>query len=359
LDSATQVVRIADPTREGSKLAASFIVLLANPRGFCAGVDRAVKIVDLAIEVFGPPVYVRKEIVHNSHVVRTLADKGAVFVNELDEIPAGALTILSAHGCAPAVFEEARRRSLRVIDATCPLVTKVHMEVRRFVKLGYHVILIGHEGHDEVIGTLGQSPENITLVEDERQAESVSLPPCGKLVVLTQTTLGVDDTAAVLSILRRRFPNLEMPPADDICYATQNRQDAVKAMAERGVDLLLVVGSANSSNAARLVEVGQARSVRGHLIDDASEIKPEWLKGVRVVGVTAGASTPEGVVRAILDRLSALGATSVETCTTAEENVAFQLPAVLKQAMNSQERGRPAGDSLAKRNATAGCEGEA
>jgi 4-hydroxy-3-methylbut-2-en-1-yl diphosphate reductase len=322
-------------------------------------VDRAVKIVDLAIEVFGPPVYVRKEIVHNSHVVRNLAGKGAVFVNELDEIPSGALTILSAHGSAPGVFEEARRRSLRVIDATCPLVTKVHMEVRRFVKLGYHVILIGHEGHDEVIGTLGQSPENITLVEDEQQAENVSPPPDRKLVVLTQTTLGVDDTAAVLSVLRRRFVNLELPPADDICYATQNRQDAVKAMAEQGVDLLLVVGSANSSNAARLVEVGQARSVRGFLIDDAAEIEPEWLAGVRLVGVTAGASTPEGVVQAILSRLSSLGATSVETCTTAEESIAFQLPVMLKQAMSLEQRGRPAGDSMARRNVTARCEGEA
>jgi 4-hydroxy-3-methylbut-2-enyl diphosphate reductase len=232
------------------------------------------------------------------------------------------------------VLEEARRRSLRVIDATCPLVTKVHMEVRRFVKLGYHVILIGHEGHDEVIGTLGQSPEEITLVEDERQAESVSPPRHDKLVVLTQTTLGVDDTAAVLTVLRRRFPNLELPPADDICYATQNRQDAVKAMAEAGVDLLLVVGSANSSNAARLVEVGQARGVRGFLIDNAAEIRPEWLNGARIVGVSAGASTPESVVQAILDRLSELGAASVEVCTTAEENIAFQLPQMLKQAMS-------------------------
>jgi len=317
---------------------------LANPRGFCAGVDRAVKIVDLAIEVFGPPVYVRKEIVHNSHVVRTLADKGAVFVNDLDEIPTGAPVILSAHGSAPGVFEEAHRRSLRVIDATCPLVTKVHMEVRRFVKLGYHVILIGHKGHDEVIGTLGQAPENITLVEDEAQARTISPPPHKKLVVLTQTTLGVDDTTAVLTVLRRRFPSLELPPTDDICYATQNRQDAVKAMAEQGADLLLVVGSANSSNAARLVEVGEARSVRGFLIDDAAEIRPEWLAGARLVGVTAGASTPEGVVQAILDRLSELGAASVELCTTAEEDTTFQLPPMLREAMSAVRCTPPAED---------------
>lgn len=313
-------------------------VLLANPRGFCAGVDRAVKIVDLSLDVFGPPVYVRREIVHNSHVVSGLRAKGAVFVQELAEVPAGAVAILSAHGVAPTVFEEARRRGLRLIDATCPLVTKVHLEVHRFVRQGYHVILIGHKGHDEVIGTIGESPENITLVENEEQARTVALPPHEKLVVLTQTTLGVDDTAGVLAALRGRFPCVELPPTDDICYATQNRQDAVKEMAARGMDVLLVVGSRNSSNAARLVEVAQARGVRGYLIDGANEIDPVWLRGVRVVGVTAGASTPEGVVQDVLARLREAGADRIERCTTAEEDTVFQIPSALRQALDEQGR---------------------
>ncbi|MBN2563428.1 MAG: 4-hydroxy-3-methylbut-2-enyl diphosphate reductase [Phycisphaerae bacterium] len=312
-------------------------VLLASPRGFCAGVDRAVKIVDLALGVYGPPVYVRREIVHNSHVVSALREKGAVFVEELDEVPEGALAVLSAHGVAPEVFATAKRRSLRLIDATCPLVTKVHQEVHRFVRQGHHVILIGHEGHDEVIGTLGESPEDITLLEDEDQARTVNVPADKKLMVLTQTTLGVDDTAEVLTALRRRFPRLELPPTDDICYATQNRQDAVKAMAELGMDLLLVVGSPNSSNAARLVEVGKARGVRGYLIDRAAEVQEAWLHGVRTVGVTAGASTPERVVQEVLARLKTMGGDSVDWCATAAEDTVFQLPAVLKERMANSE----------------------
>ena len=308
-------------------------ILLANPRGFCAGVDRAVKIVDLALEVFGPPVYVRREIVHNSHVVRGLREKGAVFVEELSEVPAGAVAILSAHGVAPTVFKEAEARGLRLIDATCPLVTKVHLEVHRFVKQGYHIVLIGHAGHDEVIGTMGQAPGHITLVENEAQARSVALPPHDKLMVLTQTTLGVDDTAGVLAVLRERFPTLDLPPTDDICYATQNRQDAVKAMSTGGMDLLLVVGSRNSSNAARLVEVAVARGVRGYLIDGAEEIRPEWVHDAKSIGVTAGASTPESVVQAVLDRLRRMGAGDVQFCTTAEESTTFQLPLLLKKAM--------------------------
>lgn len=308
-------------------------VMLANPRGFCAGVDRAVKIVDLALEVFGPPVYVRREIVHNSHVVADLRARGAVFVQEVGEVPEGAVAILSAHGVAPSVFDEANRRGLKLIDATCPLVTKVHLEVHRFVRQGYHIVLIGHKGHDEVIGTIGESPENITLVENEEQARSVDLPPHQKLVVLTQTTLGVDDTATVLTALRARFPKLELPPTDDICYATQNRQDAVKEMQRRGMGLLLVVGSRNSSNAARLVEVALTRGVCGFLIDRADEIRPEWVEGVEVVGVSAGASTPEGVVQDVLSRLRELGADSLEICTTAEEDTVFQIPQTLKQAI--------------------------
>lgn len=311
-------------------------VLLANPRGFCAGVDRAVKIVDLALEVFGPPVYVRREIVHNSHVVTELRDKGAVFVQELEDVPSGAVAILSAHGVAPTVYDDAKRRGLRVIDATCPLVTKVHLEVHRFVKQGYHIVLIGHDGHDEVIGTMGQSPGNITLVENESQARAVDLSHHAKLMILTQTTLGVDDTAGVLNVLRERFPNLDLPPTDDICYATQNRQDAVKAMSEKGINLLLVVGSRNSSNAARLVEVGAARGVRGFLIDSASEIDPAWVTPATKVGVSAGASTPEHVVLAVLGRLQEIGATGIELCSTAEESTVFQLPVLLRDAMEAK-----------------------
>jgi len=307
-------------------------VVLANPRGFCAGVDRAVKIVDMALEVFGPPVYVRREIVHNSHVVADLRAKGAVFVDELDSVPDGAVAVLSAHGVAPVVYEQGKARGLRVVDATCPLVTKVHLEVHRFVKQGYHILLIGHQGHDEVIGTMGESPGNITLIENEAQAATTPVPPHRKLMVLMQTTLGVDDTAGVVRVLRQRFPELELPPTDDICYATQNRQDVVKEMARQGVGLLLVVGSKNSSNAARLVEVGRALGVPGYLIDAAGEIDSAWVRGVDKVGVTAGASTPEPIVQAVIERLRALGATSVENCTTVEEDTVFQLPVILRQA---------------------------
>ena len=305
-------------------------VLLASPRGFCAGVDRAVKIVDLALLVFGPPVYVRREIVHNSHVVGRLRERGAVFVQELAEVPEGAVAVLSAHGVAPQVFAEAKRRGLRLIDATCPLVTKVHLEVHRYVRRGYHIVLIGHQGHDEVIGTLGESPEHITLVENEEQARDAAIPADCRLVVLTQTTLGVDDTAGVVAVLRERFPDLELPPTEDICYATQNRQDAVKAMADQGIQLLLVVGSANSSNAARLVEVGKARGLKGYLIDSPADIRPEWLADVDLVGVTAGASTPEEVVNDVLNRLQELGATTIEPCQTTVEHTVFQIPPALR-----------------------------
>jgi 4-hydroxy-3-methylbut-2-enyl diphosphate reductase len=316
-------------------------VLLANPRGFCAGVDRAVKIVDLALEVFGPPVYVRREIVHNSHVVGDLRKRGAVFVEELDDVPIGAWAVLSAHGVAPSVFEAAARRSLRLIDATCPLVTKVHREVHRFVAEGCHIILIGHAGHDEVVGTIGESPTHITLVENAEQARTVDVPAERRPMVLTQTTLGVDDTEGVLKVLRERFSDrIAFPPTDDICYATQNRQDAVKAMSDRGMDLLLVVGSPNSSNAARLVEVGRRRGVCGYLIDGAGEIHESWIEGARTVGVIAGASTPETVVQDVLERLREFGADAVEPCTTAEEDTAFHLPQVLIQAVEQASRER-------------------
>ncbi len=318
-------------------------VLLANPRGFCAGVDRAVQIVEMALDVYEPPVYVRREIVHNRHVVEDLRDKGAVFVDELDEVPEGAVAILSAHGVAPQVYEQARRRLLNLIDATCPLVTKVHLEVHRFVKQGYHIALIGHAGHDEVIGTTGEAPQSITLIENETQAATVTFPPHQKLMVLTQTTLGIDDTRSVIEVLRRRFPYLELPPTDDVCYATQNRQDAVKALAARGMDLLLVVGSKNSTNAARLVEVGRARGIPGFLIDGPEEIDPAWLASATCVGVTAGASSPEPVVQAVVQRLRQHGGAEVEYVTTAEEHTVFQLPVVLRReidrkAASTQER---------------------
>lgn len=311
-------------------------ILLANPRGFCAGVDRAIKIVDMALEIFGPPVYVRREIVHNSHVVSGLREKGAIFVEELDDVPSGGVAVLSAHGVAPTVFDQAKARKLKLIDATCPLVTKVHLEVHRFVKQGYHIVLIGHEGHDEVIGTLGEAPDNITLVENEAQAQSITMPPHDKLMVLTQTTLGVDDTTGVIEVLRRRFKNLELPPTEDICYATQNRQDAVKAMCDRGMDLLLVVGSPNSSNAARLVEVAKARGVTGYLIDGVGNIDETWLNGMNSIGVTAGASTPEGVVQDVIGYIREHGATATEFVTTAEESTVFQLPVILKKAMTEK-----------------------
>lgn len=311
-------------------------ILLANPRGFCAGVDRAIKVVDMALEIFGPPVYVRREIVHNSHVVNDLRQKGAIFVEELEGVPQGAVAVLSAHGVAPTVFSEAKDRKLKLIDATCPLVTKVHLEVHRFVKLGYHIVLIGHEGHDEVIGTLGEAPDHITLVENDTQARAVDLSMHEKLMVLTQTTLGVDDTAVVIAALRERYPNLDLPPTEDICYATQNRQDAVKAMCDRGMDLLLVVGSPNSSNAARLVEVAKARGVPGYLIDSPKNIETSWLNGVERVGVTAGASTPEGVVQSVIDHLKQQGPGSTEFITTAEEHTVFQMPTILKKALTEK-----------------------
>ena len=305
-------------------------VVLAEPRGFCAGVERAVKIVELALELYGPPIYVRREIVHNSHVVRRLRELGAIFVDEVQEVPDGGHVIFSAHGVAPGVFTAARARSLNIIDATCPLVAKVHLEVDRFVRHGYHIILIGHPGHDEVVGTVGHAPNAITLISDVEQARTSPVPGHDKLIVLTQTTLGIDDTADILAALRQRFPELELPPTDDICYATQNRQNSVKAMAEDGVDLVLVVGSQNSSNAQRLVEVAKARGMRGYLIDSPGDIQPDWLATARSVGVTAGASTPEAVVQGVLSRLHELGGADVVRLTPVEEDTVFSLPPGLR-----------------------------
>lgn len=305
-------------------------VLLANPRCYCAGVDRAVQIVELALQRFRPPVYVRKEIVHNRFVVNRLRSMGAVFVDELADVPADSLVIFSAHGVCPAVFAEARARNLRVIDATCPLVSKVHLEVLRFVKEGYHILLIGRQGHEEVEGTMGHSAGSITLIENVEQARTRPVPACARLIVLTQTTLSVDDTQVVMAALRQRFPRLELPPTEDICYATQNRQNAVKEMCNRGIDFLLVVGSQNSSNAARLVETAEVRGVRGKLIDGPADVDPEWLRGVSAVGVTGGASTPDEVVQSVINRLVELGAGEVEISSTTEENTVFSLPVILR-----------------------------
>ena len=306
-------------------------VVLARPRGVCAGVDRAVRIVELALERFGPPVYVRKEIVHNRFIVEDLRKKGAVFVEELVEVPRGGLVIFSAHGVSPEVPRQAQEMGLRAIDATCPLVAKVHHEVLRYVGKDYHLVLIGHKGHDEVVGTLGHAPEEITLVENAADAERVELPTDRPMMVLTQTTLSMDDAAGTMAVLKRRFPNLELPPSDDICYATQNRQNAVKEVTTK-VDLVLVVGSQNSSNAKRLVAVAQARGIAGQLIDSEAELRPEWLAGVSSVGVTSGASTPEVLVQRVIERLKELGATEVELCDTVDEHVVFTLPAELRAA---------------------------
>jgi 4-hydroxy-3-methylbut-2-enyl diphosphate reductase len=304
-------------------------IVLAGPRGFCAGVERAIDIVELALEVCPPPVYVRKEIVHNRHVVETLRTRGAVFVDELDEVPDDATVIFSAHGISPAVREQARRRGLRVIDATCPLVTKVHLEAIRYAREQYTIILIGHEDHDEVIGTLGEAPERIVVIDSAEAVESLAVPNPEKVAYLTQTTLSVDDTRDVIEALRRKFPKIKGPSRDDICYATQNRQAAVKTVA-KDVDVVLVIGSANSSNAIRLVEVSQSAGTRAFLINDVRDIQPGWLAGARRIGVTAGASTPEVLVTQTVEALRRHGA-DVREVHVVEEDVRFALPAELEQ----------------------------
>lgn len=300
--------------------------ILAKPRGFCAGVERAIRVVELALEEYGAPVFVRKEIVHNSHVVARLRDQGAVFVEEIDEIPPGAIAILSAHGSPPEVYEAASERNLRLIDATCPLVTKVHREVKRFVGRGYRIVFIGHAGHDEVIGTMGQAPEHTVLIEDLEDVAALTLGPGEKGVILTQTTLSQDDTAELVAALQKRFPQLELPSSDDICYATQNRQNAVKQMTD-DLDLLLVVGSQNSSNSQRLTEVARSRGVASYLIDGPSDIRPEWLAGVRRVGLTSGASAPEDVVQSVVEALQKAGVAGWSQIEAPDENVVFNLPA--------------------------------
>ncbi|RBY79592.1 4-hydroxy-3-methylbut-2-enyl diphosphate reductase [Geodermatophilus sp. TF02-6] len=305
-------------------------VLLADPRGYCAGVDRAVVAVERALEVHGAPVYVRKQIVHNKHVVVTLERRGAVFVDETDEVPEGSVVVFSAHGVSPTVHAEAAARQLRTIDATCPLVSKVHSEAKRFAKDDYDILLIGHRGHEEVEGTSGEAPERIQLVDGAEDVERVQVRDPEKVVWLSQTTLSVDETLATVERLKTRFPGLQSPPSDDICYATQNRQQAVKQMAGE-CDLVVVVGSTNSSNSVRLVEVALEAGARAaHLVDNAFEIDPAWLDGVGTVGVTSGASVPEVLVGEVLDWLAERGYRDVETVKAAEEKLVFALPHELR-----------------------------
>ncbi|MDR1799068.1 MAG: 4-hydroxy-3-methylbut-2-enyl diphosphate reductase [Bifidobacteriaceae bacterium] len=316
-------------------------VLLAAPRGYCAGVDRAVVTVEQALELYGPPIYVRKEIVHNKHVVDALAGRGAVFVQELDQVPPGARVVFSAHGVSPAVRAQAVARGLVTIDATCPLVTKVHHEVGRFAAQGYSIVLIGHAGHEEVEGTAGEAPGHIQVIDSPAEADGVVVPDPSKVAYLTQTTLSVDETKATVARLRQRFERLTDPPSDDICYATQNRQGAVKQIAPRS-DVVIVVGSANSSNSVRLVEVALDHGARAaHRVDGPLEIDPAWLEGAATVGLTSGASVPEELVAAVLARLNALGFTEVEEVVAASDALAFALPRELRLDLASA--GRPTG----------------
>jgi 4-hydroxy-3-methylbut-2-enyl diphosphate reductase len=314
-------------------------VLLAKPRGFCAGVDRAIDVVNMALQLFGAPVYVRKEIVHNKYVIRSLAAKGAVFVEELDNVPEGAVAIFSAHGVSPEVRARAAAKNLKVIDATCPLVTKVHGEAQRYAREGRSIILVGHAGHDEVIGTMGEVPGQIQLVGSVEQAESVQVPDPERVAVTTQTTLGVDDANVIIDVLRRRFPKLMTPTSDDICYATQNRQMAVKLMAEEA-DLVLVLGSDNSSNSRRLREVAEGAGARAYLIEDASEIDPTWLEGVQCVAVTAGASAPEYLVQQVVGYFQKMGVGQIEEVAAIEEKVTFLPPAELTREITKRYTNR-------------------
>jgi 4-hydroxy-3-methylbut-2-enyl diphosphate reductase len=307
-------------------------VLLASPRGYCAGVERAVETVERALELYGPPVYVRKQIVHNLHVVHDLEARGAIFVDDEAEVPVGQTVVFSAHGVAPSVHENSAARSLRTIDATCPLVTKVHTQARRYASQGYTVILIGHAGHEEVVGTMGEAPGSIVLVESPEEVEQLTFPDGAKLAYVTQTTLSVDETAEMIAALRARFPEIHAPKKEDICYATSNRQWAVKEMLD-GIGLLLVVGSRNSSNSNRLVEVARAGGVPSYLIDDRTEIDETWLEGVEIVGITSGASAPEKLVAGVVEWFRERGVTDVEPYRLMDEDVEFRLPVELRREL--------------------------
>ncbi|MGB1582066.1 MAG: 4-hydroxy-3-methylbut-2-enyl diphosphate reductase [Nevskiales bacterium] len=310
-------------------------ILLANPRGFCAGVDRAIEIVERALESLQPPIYVRHEVVHNRFVVEKLRDKGAIFVEEVDEVPEGATVIFSAHGVSQAVRQQAEARSLTVFDATCPLVTKVHIEVTKYARQGREVVLIGHAGHPEVEGTMGQfdtaAGGHIHLVETPEDVATMAVADDANIAYVTQTTLSMDDTARVIDALRARFPQIEGPRKDDICYATQNRQDAVKELTDK-CDVLIVVGSSNSSNSNRLREIAEQRGKRGYLVDGPQDIDPDWLQGVDAVGVTAGASAPEVLVRDVIARLQALGGVAAQELPGRVENIVFSLPRALQRS---------------------------
>lgn len=305
-------------------------ILLANPRGFCAGVNMAIECLDEAIRMFGPEIYVYHEIVHNKYVVDRFSRQGVRFIDEIEEAPEGAILLYSAHGVSPAIREAARRRKLQTIDATCPLVTKVHLEAIKYARAGYHIILIGHEGHDEVIGTMGEAPESITLVETPEEVAGLTFPDESKIAYLTQTTLSVEEAARVITALRERFPQIESPPKEDICYATTNRQHAVKQLAAQA-DLVLVLGSQNSSNSRRLQELGAEGNRPAYLIDGASELRPEWFTGVETVLITAGASAPEVVVQDVIDHLKSEHGAEVEEVVTREEHVSFPLPKELRK----------------------------
>jgi 4-hydroxy-3-methylbut-2-enyl diphosphate reductase len=312
---------MSEPTRR---------ILLAKPRGYCAGVDRAVQAVELALERYGAPVYVRKQIVHNTHVVRTLEGRGAIFVEETDEVPEGSVVVFSAHGVAPEVHQSAKARGLRTIDATCPLVTKVHNEARRFASQGYEILLIGHEGHEEVVGTTGEAPDHIRLIDGPEDAAKLEVHDPARVAWLSQTTLSVDETSQTVSALRERFPLLIDPPSDDICYATQNRQVAVKQIAKES-DVVIVVGSPNSSNSVRLVEVAKdAGAAQAYLVDDSAAIDPAWIESASTVGVTSGASVPEELVSQVLDSLAEAGFTTVEDIEAVDERMSFALPRELR-----------------------------
>ena len=329
--------------------APSRTLFLAAPRGFCAGVDRAIDIVEMALQIYGKPIYVRHEIVHNRHVVEALRDKGAVFVDHLRDIPRGAVVIFSAHGVSPAVRTEARERGLVALDATCPLVTKVHLEALRYAREGYTILLIGHRGHVEVEGTLGEAPDSIRLVESVADAERLELADPARVAYISQTTLSVDDVRAIVEVLRRRFPALREPAKADICYATQNRQDAVKELARR-CRVILVVGAPASSNANRLVEVAAALGARAYLIESAADIRPEWLDGD--VGITAGASSPEAVIQACVEHVRRLGDYRLEEFRLLEERVMFPLPENLLVA--AQDKRVPVGAGNERAAARAG-----
>jgi len=312
-------------------------VVLASPRGFCAGVVRAIDIVNLALEVYGQPIFVRKEIVHNKFVVNELHQKGIIFVNELDEVPFGSRVIFSAHGVSPKISADAKTRNLKVIDATCPLVTKVHREAIKYARLGYSIILIGHSDHDEVIGTLGEAPEAIKVLEHEDKIDELQIADSNRIIYLTQTTLSLNDTRHIVDNLSNKFPKIQAPASEDICYATQNRQTAVLEIA-RKAELILVVGSANSSNSCRLVEVAQSAGTPAYLIDNIEDVQSAWLSGVRIVGLTAGASAPEGLVKRVVHYLNDLGYPDVEAAGEIVEHVEFSLPPELAVSPSISKR---------------------